>query len=358
MRVGLVIYGSLDTLSGGYLYDRKLVDRLRSHGDQVEIISLPWQRYALHLAHNFWPELRRKLAGLEVDVLLQDELNHPSLFLVNGWLRRRAGYRLVSIVHHLRSSEQHARILLPLYRMIERRYLRSVDGFIFNSHTTRQEVERLIGEEKPALVATPGGDAGESLENTAHSQFGNSLQILFVGNIIPRKGLHTLLRALEGLDSQDWRLQVVGRMDADPGYFRLIQKMAGREGLKERVVFRGALNGQELAQVWASSHVLCVPSSYEGFGIVYLEAMRNGVVPIGSTQGAAGEIITDGVDGYLVDPHDSIPLGKVLTRLAGDRQVVREIQEKAQAAYQRFPTWAQTTSDIRQFILQLIGQPG
>jgi hypothetical protein len=43
MRVGLVIYGSLDTLTGGYLYDRALVNYLKALGDEVEVISLPWR---------------------------------------------------------------------------------------------------------------------------------------------------------------------------------------------------------------------------------------------------------------------------------------------------------------------------
>ncbi len=52
MRLGLVIYGNLETISGGYLYDRKLVEHLERQGDQVEIISLPWRNYARHLGDN------------------------------------------------------------------------------------------------------------------------------------------------------------------------------------------------------------------------------------------------------------------------------------------------------------------
>src|SRR5687767_12125907 len=80
MRIGLVIYGSLDTLSGGYLYDRKLVEYLRSQEDSVEIISLPWRNYAAHLIDNFsfrLPDSQR------FDILIQDELNHASLILAN-----------------------------------------------------------------------------------------------------------------------------------------------------------------------------------------------------------------------------------------------------------------------------------
>jgi hypothetical protein len=49
MRVGMVIYGSLETLTGGYLYDRKLAEHLSAHGDDVDVISLPWRNYGRHL---------------------------------------------------------------------------------------------------------------------------------------------------------------------------------------------------------------------------------------------------------------------------------------------------------------------
>jgi hypothetical protein len=54
MRIGFVVYGPLDTLNGGYLYDRKLIEYLRAQGDTVEIIPLSWRNYAAHLTDNFW----------------------------------------------------------------------------------------------------------------------------------------------------------------------------------------------------------------------------------------------------------------------------------------------------------------
>ena len=81
MRIGLVIYGGLDTVSGGYLYDRKLVEYLEANGDEVEIISLPWRNYAGHILDNFNRNLMRKLSAANYDVLLQDELNHPFIVL-------------------------------------------------------------------------------------------------------------------------------------------------------------------------------------------------------------------------------------------------------------------------------------
>ena len=146
MRVGLIIYGSLDTLSGGYLYDRKLVETLERAGDTVRIIGIPWRNYGRHLTDALSRGLRRDLMAADVDVMLQDELNHPSLWRVNSAVRGR--WPIISIVHHLRMSEKRAAWKNRAYAMVERRYLRSVDGFVFNSETTRKAVQDQIGAEQ------------------------------------------------------------------------------------------------------------------------------------------------------------------------------------------------------------------
>ena len=106
MRVGLVIYGDLEFPSGGFLYDRMLVHALRRAGDMVDVISLPWESYGRCLAHNFSRAVRARLRRWQGDLLLQDELVHPSLFLLNRNLGRAPGFPIVSIVHHLRTSEK------------------------------------------------------------------------------------------------------------------------------------------------------------------------------------------------------------------------------------------------------------
>ena len=143
MKIGFVIYGSLDTLSGGYMYDRKLVEYLRAQGDTVEIISLPWRNYAAHLTDNFSFKLPSDL-----DILIEDELNHPSLINAN---RKPHTYPIISLVHHLRCSELRPKWLKDFYRVIEKEYLNTVDGFIFNSQTTKGVVNELL---RPSVSPT------------------------------------------------------------------------------------------------------------------------------------------------------------------------------------------------------------
>src|SRR5436853_29765 len=116
---------------------------LDRHGylvDNVEIISLKWRHYGRHLMDNLSRSLLHQLQKAELDVLIQDELNHPSLFAMNRRLKRRVEYPLITLVHLLRSSESHSASAKSIYRAVERRYFRNIDGAIFNSQTTRRAV--------------------------------------------------------------------------------------------------------------------------------------------------------------------------------------------------------------------------
>lgn len=354
MKIGLIIYGTLDTVSGGYLYDRKLVEYLRANGDEVTVISLPWSSYGRHLSHNFARDLLHRLRMADFDLLLQDELNHPSLFWLNGRLSPHSTYPIISIVHHLRSSEAHPRWQLPLYRHIERRYLRSVDGFVFNSQTTKNVVEGMIGTGKPAIVVTPAGDRFQPAITTdeiiARSHQGEALRILFVGNLIARKGLHRLIAALATVPKMAWRVDVVGETAVSPTYTRRIQNQIGRGGLTDRITLHGVLDDAPLAAQYRQAHLLAVPSQYEGFGIVYLEAMSFGLPAIGTTAGAAGEIITHSENGYLIANDASHKLAHHLHYLHHNRDELSRLSVNARQHFLTAPTWADSVGKIRPFL--------
>lgn len=357
MRFGLVIYGDLHTQTGGYLYDRKLVEHLRQAGDSVEIVSLPWRSYAAHLADNGSPALARRLLDLNVDRLLEDELNHPSLLWPNRRLRRRGHPPIISIVHHLRSSEAWPPARRAVYRWIERRYLQGVDAFVFNSQATRTAVERLAGGARPSIVATPSGDrlggAGDPQEIRARAGQPGPLRLLFVGNLIERKGLHVLLEALAGLPAGTCSLEVVGDPGRDPAYAARIRGRIRRLGLHDAVHLIGPSNDLGLAQAYRRNHVLAIPSAYEGFGIAYLEAMTFGLPVLASSAGGATEIVAEGQTGYLVPPGRSDMLADHLRRLARDRALLARLGQAAHASAGARPRWAESMERLRTFLVRL-----
>ncbi len=356
MRVGLIIYGDLNIVSGGYLYDRMLVEALKRQRQQVEVISLPARSYAESLSDNLSFDLARRLRQGRLDVLLQDELNHPSLFWLNRRLKGRVGYPIVSIVHHLRCHELRPAWQNSFYRWIERRYLAAVDGFVFNSQTTRGAVQALVGDRQPSVVANPGGDRLKPnltpSRIAARAAQAGPLRIIFIGNLIPRKELHTLLAALAGLPKASWHLDVVGSPLVDTTYTRAIRHQITQAGLSNHVALLGPLSDELLAERLAASHVLAVPSSYEGFGIVYLEGMGFGLPAIASTAGGAGEIIANGQTGFLVEPGDTAALAQHVQSLGRDRARLSEMSVAAFRRYCELPTWSASMDRIGEFLSQ------
>jgi len=357
LRIGLIIYGQLSHLSGGYIYDRKLVDYLTSQGDEVKVISIPWRDYPLRIADNLNFKLIRQLREMELDVLLQDELNHPSLFLVNRQLKKDARFPIVSIVHHLRSNEVHSKLEHWIYQTVERAYLKTIDAFIFNSRTTSIAVQTMIGQNPCNVIAYPGGDRlGKGMRLAAISQRSQSpgpIRLVFLGNLIPRKGLHTLLHAVSSIMETNWTLEIIGRLDADPLYAGEMQNLAKALGITKRVMFRGQLDDAEVIQTLSESHIMIVPSSYEGFGIIYLEGMGFGVIPVATTAGAASEIIQQGENGYLVQPDNSGALASLIENLAENRSRLEQVSLAARRHFNDFPSWQDSTSKIRDFLVSL-----
>jgi glycosyltransferase involved in cell wall biosynthesis len=348
MHIGLVIYGSLDTISGGYLYDRKLVEYLRSQGDVIKIISLPWRSYTTHLLDN----IRFKLPG-KLDILIEDELNHPSLVLPN---RRKHSYPIVSLVHHLRSSELRPVWQNNLYRLVEKKYLESVDGFIFNSKTTKKVVLNLLHKDKPSILAYPPVDrfgAPISQQEIKDRASRDEFRILFLGNVIYRKGLHTLLEAIKELGSKV-HVDVIGSLTFEPAYVSLIQEIIEKNQLSSCVILHGSVDQGTLVDRLKQAHVLVVPSSYEGFGIVYLEGMCFGLPAIGTSAGAAGEIIEPGKTGYLIAPDDMKSLAEYLQSLTTDRDLLMRLSLNARERYLRQPSWTGTARNIRDFLHSLL----
>jgi len=377
MRAGLVIYDDLHSISGGYLYDRKLIEYLRNHGDQVEVISIRGRNYAQNLLDNISPGLLRRFKGGVFDVLLQDELNHPSLFALNRMFPHalpphrdaspvtgsgagsNPNFPVISIVHHLRSCEDFPDLQNRFYRFIESRYLTSVDGFIFNSRATKREVIRagvnLKG--RPSIIAYPAG--GNPISDITESEIINRsrtvgpLRMVFLGNVIPRKGLHTLIQALQAIPDNLYHLDIVGNISFDSNYGKQIRQAICDGQMTNLVTIHGYLDEDQLGQILRKNHVMVIPSTYEGYGISYLEGMGFGLPAVGTTAGGASEVITHGIDGYLVQPGDAQALQQSILELAQDRGKLLQMSLAAYRRYANHPTWALTCNSIRDFLLRI-----
>ena len=379
MRIALVVAGDLDSISGGYLYDRKLVSYLEDCGHAVEVVSLPVASYSRQLLENV-----RSSSGrlAEFDVVVEDGLAHPSLLRAN----RNLDTPVVALVHILRSqavdgssrpiseagpagriqsigsgliTAVERRFVTAAERRfvttIERRFLEGVDAAIHNSEATRSDA-RLLGAPHRDVVAPPGGDrfdpeVGED-EIRRRARDG-PIEICFLGSVVERKGLDLLVEGL-ARTSVDWRLCVVGDEAVEPGYVRRVRRRIDERGIDDRVTFEGRLPDAAVAERLRTSSVLAVPSRYEPYGIAFLEGMSFGCVPIATNRGGASEFVADGTAGMVVAP-DPASIADALERL-GDRERLASMGIAARRTYERQPTWEESLARIERFLAVLVAE--
>ncbi|MEM8960184.1 MAG: glycosyltransferase family 4 protein [Acidobacteriota bacterium] len=347
MHVGLLIHGSLDRLTGGTLYDRKLVESLRAQGDQVTVVSLPERSYLASLADNASAALATRINRAGFDVLLQDEVIHPSVFRLN----RRLDVPIVAIVHLLRISQHWPWWQRPIYRAIEKRYFESVDGLVCVNPSIRERIRNLIGDLPPTVIASPAGDHStadiddETIHRRAHE---GPLRLLFVGNLSPLKNLHLVIEALGRMSSDDWQLDVYG--SAVGAYGRRIKRRITQLGLNDRITLHGQVPQPVVLQALRNGHVLVMPSDPESYSIAYLEAMSWGLPVIAHRASDSAALITPGENGYRVDNPDA--LAEHIMRLGRDRDQLSDMSIAARAFFTRHATWAASMGRVRVFLLE------
>ena len=355
MRILWVVYGSLEQLSGGYLYDRLVVEYLRAHGVEVEVLGLRQPPYFLGPLRAVPRRLRSPLG---FDAIVVDELTHPSVF---RWAVARAQTatpllrpRLVTLVHHLRSREQVPPLLKAAARAMERRLLAASDAVIANSRATAATVEELAGPLPLLAVCPPGcdrlpaaakeaahapGAAGEADGGLAAAGPAGPVRVLATGNLIPRKGYDLLLELLAGMSGLPWELRVAGR-PVDRRYERRLHALVRRWGLGDRVTFTGELSEKRLAEEYRRAEVFAFPSCYEGYGISLAEAVRAGLPFVAFTGGGVAEVVRG--RGLLVPPGDLAGFGAHLRRLIADSAFRERQAVLSRELAPALPTWRDT----------------
>jgi glycosyltransferase involved in cell wall biosynthesis len=329
VRVGLIIYGSLDLVSGGFLYDRLVVRQLRAAGVEVQVVALPWRRWGGALAENLqpWP------AALEgCQVVLQDQLIHPAVFARNARLRRP----IIALVHNLSCAPG----VVSLPAVVERRYFETVDGAVAVCHDTLARV-RALAPGLPGVVARAGRD---HLPPPGRRPEGHGpLRLLFVGTVMPHKGLHRLLEALSPLPP-DWTLDVVGSLTADPAYAARLRATAPAS-----VRWHGQLDGEALWRAFGHSDLFVLPSDREAYSVACLEALGFGLPVLVTDRGGMREMIS-GDEGLVLPPDQPAAWTGAIAHLMMDRTRLAAMSAAARARFEAHGTWGQTAAAIAGFL--------
>jgi len=160
----------------------------------------------------------------------------------------------------------------------------------------------------------------------------DSFDVLFAGSISLRKGVPYLLEAFAKLQHSKKRLCFAGHVDAS------LKQVLSRLPLGD-VEFLGSLPPQALAERMSRSHVLVLPSVEDGFGMVMAQAMACGCPVICSTNTGGPDLLTDGVEGFVVPIRDADAIALRLQQLSDNAERQRAMSEAAMLRVQSLGGW-------------------
>lgn len=338
-RLVFAIPGDLITATGGYIYDRHIVEGMRASGWDVQVLGL---------GDGFpYPDVQTRqkacecLLALEAGVpLVIDGLAFGVLPEVASQLQQR--HPLIALVHHPLafetglSAEQSEH-----FKDTERRALAHATWVVVTSPATLQDVVEHFAVPRHAITSIlPGTDR---VSRVSRPTVQGPLHLLSVGSVVKRKGFDVLLAALAKLTDLSWHLTIAGDLTRDDQAVAQLHFDLDQFDLLERVRVLGAVDSAHLQQLYAQADVFVLASRFEGYGMAYAEALAQGLPVIGTTAGAIPDTVP-AIAGLLAEPGDVDSLRQALRQIIQDQGLRQRLAQGALLAAAQQPSWADSAA--------------
>jgi glycosyltransferase involved in cell wall biosynthesis len=334
-KSAMALPGSIDARTGGTIYDARVLGALRSAGRDVALLELPGG-FPFPDAAQMDAALAQ-LAALPPDrPVIVDGLAFGALDPAGV---ARIAAPVVALVHHPLALETG----MPpdraahLARTETANLARAAHVMVPSPHTG-MVLQRDFGVPADRLtVARPGIDRTATPPRPVEPPL-----ILSVGILAPRKGHDVLLRALATIADRDWQAVIVGR-DHDGRTGGDLAALATQLGLSARVRFAGELPQPALDDLYAEASVFALATRYEGYGMVFAEALVRGLPVVSCRTGAVPDTVPDGA-GVLVPVDDAPAFAAALARVLDDPAHRAALADAAARHGGGLPDWADTAA--------------
>ncbi len=327
------IPGDITTLTGGYIYERRLLEGLRAAGHDVTHLQLGAS----------YPDPTPDEMTEAVDALCAVDPNR--VLILDGFVSGAtetsglAGVRapMVAMVHHPLAMESGLSDVRREHLFkTERDNLALVEHVLVPSpHTASMLTDHYGVAADRITIARPGTNRPGGVPSPIDPPL-----ILSVGLLHPRKGHDILLHALARLKDVDWQAVIVGS-DHDTGHAAQLIDLQQSLGLGGRVRFAGKVPQDQLEPLYRQASIFALATRYEGYGIVFDEALAHGLPIVSCKTGAVPDTVPDDA-GVLVPVDDIDGFSHALGRLLSDQSKRRDFAKAAQRAGLSLPDWSET----------------
>jgi glycosyltransferase involved in cell wall biosynthesis len=330
MQVHFFVPGPLDQRTGGYLYDRRIVDGLRAEGAAVTVHELAGR---FPLADGAACEAASAaIDGVADGLPVIDGLALPAF----ADLRNRLLRSWIALVHHPLALESGlSAAQAETLARIERRLLPLARRVIVTSPHTVADLAAYQVPQARVGVVLPGTDPAP----LARGSGGPGLALLCVAALTPRKGHLILLEALADLVDLDWHLTCVGSPDRAPQTAKAIEAAIVRLGLDRRVSLIGEQDEAGLAPLYDRADLFVLASYHEGYGMALAEALARGLPIVATKAGAIPGTVPPSA-GMLVEPGDPAAFAGALRQIMTEQALRDLLSAGAASERERLPRWS------------------
>lgn len=328
MRVLMLVSEAPPINSGIARVAGELTERLRARGVTVDVLSaneIPRWTFGEFRFSSLalrWPKIQAKLSSYDILHVHGTVPTFSDLGLLLGRLGLAYSRPSTAIVYTHHSDIDIAGLEIPaaIYNRVHTSLLWLADHIVASTPTYASLLEDCLGPGRVSAVRF-GVDA-EHFQSKVHKA--RRFTVLFVGQLRPYKGVDVLLRAWQHVDNADLHILGDGHQRAD------LEALASKLKLQS-VHFHGAVTEKQLKKFYARSHVLVLPSTRkaEAFGLVLLEGMAAGCVPVATNLPGVSDVVS--ASGFTFPVGDSAALAEILIKLRDNRQLRRDLAELATA---------------------------
>lgn len=287
-----------------------------------ERLELGWQEDAAGFPHRFLSEHRSLIDGGRLAWSQRERLHivngiwaEPS-FAVALCVLALARSRFVVYAEAPDPRQGRARMRAFLRRLFAGWVAKRALGFLAVSHFAEQFYTNLGFAREHVYPFGYFQTHNVETESPARLTAGERMEVIFVGQLVPRKGVDLLLEAMRPFfdDYPELRLSVIG----GGSEARALQALAHSFGIEDRVNFEGTVPSDKVQSRLASADVMVLPSRWDGWGMVVNEALSAGVPVIVSDRCGAADLVQPGVNGYVFRSEDVEDMRRCLRSLLDD----------------------------------------
>ncbi|MBA6313760.1 glycosyltransferase family 4 protein [Cellulophaga baltica] len=328
-KISIIVEQEHNVITGGQKYDKFFIEQIRKVNDNVFVLTDKKIKYSNKipsiLYNIFYLFYFKKL--IKSDIIIVNSRLYPRLFfflLILNIFRKKS--KKTFAFHHHYNFMVHTGIKSKAHKFFELSFLKMMSSLIIPSKYILNITRDILPKTKTEFIEI-AFDKKENKSTPRHIK-----NLVFVGKIEKRKGLHLLIESLQFVKSKV-KVDLIGSFNPEDKYYLSLIEQIKKSNLIHTIIFHGRLDEEKMKTVLKASSVFVFPTLHEGYGMVMMEAMSYGLPVIAFDNSSIPFVIKDNYNGIIVQNKNTTELANKIENIINDRILFQRLSINSKETY-------------------------